>query len=162
MNSLENKQFTICTHCNKRKLINYSSQPCRRKFLLSSSQIKDRSIPQISNQKNFFTENELISGNSKLDEFIKETQKSEFCDDFVEWVSHKNLVNINYLTSGGNSKIFCGTWNVPLNTNIVLKAIDFNDNSNDYIPHEVKRLQGIKYRFGTIYFFNSVVFQSLV
>ena len=55
------------------------------------------------------------SGNLILDEFIKETQlNSKHCDDFIEWIPHSNLENIKYLTNGGNSKVYIGTWNLLL------------------------------------------------
>ena len=80
-----------CVQCNQ-KIINYPNQLCRRQFLSPSQINRTRSI-----QKN-------ISGNFKLDGFIKETQlNSKYCDDFIEWIPHSNLENIN-LTDGGNSK----------------------------------------------------------
>ena len=146
MDLLENSTYTTCTQCDQR-IINYSNQICRRQFL-PPSQInkynKTRSI-----QINQLIDNKT-SGNIKLDEFIKETQlNSKYCDNFIEWILHSNLININYLTNGGNSKVYSGTWNLLLNislaskqlTNIALKVIRDSDNINDYVLNEVKKNQ---------------------
>lgn len=66
-------------------------------------------------QTNQINENKLIdtSGNSELDEFIKETQNdSKYCD-FIEWIPNNYLENVKYLTKGGNSNIFL--WNLEFN-----------------------------------------------
>src|SRR5687767_3229312 len=111
-----------CIQCN-REVINYSNQICRRQFLPPLQHQKNkynrsRSIQKIlrnvNNLKyiinkfkkaNKFKSELTVSGNSVLDEFIKETQlNSECCDDFIEWIPHENLESIIFLTNGGNSK----------------------------------------------------------
>jgi hypothetical protein len=137
MNVLKDPKYTsICVQCNQR-IINYSNQLCRRQFL-SPSRINEYSKTR-GVQNNI--ENELIdnetSGNLIIDEFIKETQSnSKCCDDFIEWVSCSNLENIKYLTIGGNSKIYSGTWKLnQLSTNIALKVVN---NTSENILNEVK------------------------
>jgi hypothetical protein len=126
MNISEDSECIICMQCDQ-KIINYSGQFCRKHFL---------SLSQIN-----------TCGNVKLDEFIKETQlNSKYCDDLVEWIPQSNLKNIKYLTNGGNSKVYSGTWNLLSNmslasTNIALKAIkDFDSNINDNILNEVRKI----------------------
>jgi len=148
MSSLGNLNFTTCVHC-KLKIISYPNQQlCRRQILSSrTSQKHQINKPNVAaarsiqiNQVNE-SENELIitSGNSRLDEFIKETQdNSECCDDFVEWIPSNYLKNIKHLAEGGNSKVYCGTWNL-LTIPLALKAI----NDSGEILNEVngKKLQ---------------------
>ena len=88
-----------------------------------------------------------------MDEFIKETLlNSQYCDDFIEWIPCSNLENIKYLTNGGNSKVYIGTWNLlpkqsflllnepkQLSVNIALKAIKDSHKNNDNILNEVKK-----------------------
>ncbi|RGB38916.1 kinase-like domain-containing protein [Rhizophagus diaphanus] len=150
MNVLED---TSCIQCNQ-KLINDSIQFCRKKFL--SSQINEYSetrsvkINETNITKKKFIDSKT-SGNSKLDEFIKETQlNSKYCDDFIEWIPRSDLENIKYLTNGGNSKVYTGTWNLILNISlasivsnqlsfkVALKAINDSDNINDNILNELK------------------------
>ncbi|EXX54523.1 Tpk2p [Rhizophagus irregularis DAOM 197198w] len=167
MNELEDPEYdTICTQCNQ-KIINYLKKLCRRKFLLSAQVNKPQSIQKskinklskvklyivkLFKTKSKLPKNKLIdnktSGSFILDEFIKETQlNSKYCDDFIEWVPHSNLENIQYLTNGGNSKIYFGTWNLLLNTSlasnqlsskVTLKVINDSDNINDHILNELK------------------------
>ncbi|PKY42633.1 hypothetical protein RhiirA4_456465, partial [Rhizophagus irregularis] len=143
MNVLED---IICIQCNQ-KLINDSIQFCRKQFL--SSQINEysetRSV-QI-NEVNI-AKNSKTSGNSILDKFIKETQlNSKYCDDFIEWIPRSNLENIKFLTNGGNSNIYYGTWNLlnmslasmasnQLSSKVALKAI--NNDSDNIILNELK------------------------
>jgi hypothetical protein len=155
MNILED---TICRQCNQ-KVINCPNQFCRRQFLPH----KPRGITKFSKLfktnlfktkfklfRNGLRKNELTtSGNFKLDEFIKETQlNSKYCDDFIEWIPHLNLKNIKYLTDGGNSKVYFGTWNLSINTvltskqlstNVALKVIKDSDNIDDIILNEVRK-----------------------
>jgi hypothetical protein len=114
MNPMEESNFKICTQCNKR-VISFPNNLCRKQFLSSID----------SNE---------TSGNFKLDEFIKETQlNSKFCDDFIEWIPYSNFENIEYLTSGGNSKIYFGNWLFnksfasKSSLNVVLKVIRISD-----------------------------------
>src|SRR5687767_12579782 len=103
MDSLEAPKFTVCKQCNQ-SIINYPNQLCRKQFLTP----QPRSITHINKFKR--------SGNSELDEFIKETQlNSKHCDDFIEWIPRKNVKNIEFLADGGNSKVYSGTWNLLLN-----------------------------------------------
>ncbi|EXX71792.1 uncharacterized protein OCT59_022317 [Rhizophagus irregularis] len=144
---------TSCIQCNQ-KLINDSIKFCRKQFL--SSQINEYSetrsvkINEVNITKKEFIDSK-ISGNSILDEFIKETQlNSKYCDDFIEWIPRSNLENIKYLTNGGNSKVYFGTWNLMLNmslasivsnqlsSKVALKAINDSDNINDNILNELK------------------------
>ncbi|CAB5365176.1 unnamed protein product [Rhizophagus irregularis] len=150
MNVLED---TSCVQCNQ-KLINDSIKFCRKQLL--SSQINEYSetrsvkINEVNITKKEFIDSK-ISGNSILDEFIKETQlNSKYCDDFIEWIPRSNLENIKYLTNGGNSKVYFGTWNLMLNmslasivsnqlsSKVALKAINDSDNINDNILNELK------------------------
>ncbi|CAB4436008.1 unnamed protein product [Rhizophagus irregularis] len=131
----DSKNTSICMQCNQR-IINYSNQLCRKQFLSPSrineySKIRSVQINQ---------ENKIESGNLIIDEFIKETQlNSKCCDDFIEWVSCSNLENIKYLTFGGNSKIYSGTWKLnQLSTNIALKVTKDSNNINDNILNELK------------------------
>ncbi|PKC14152.1 kinase-like protein [Rhizophagus irregularis] len=131
----DSKNTSICMQCNQR-IINYSNQLCRKQFLSPSrineySKIRSVQINQ---------ENKIESGNLIIDEFIKETQlNSKCCDDFIEWVSCSNLENIKYLTFGGNSKIYSGTWKLnQLSTNIALKVTKNFNNINDNILNELK------------------------
>jgi hypothetical protein len=141
---------TSCIQCNQ-KLINDSIKFCRKQFL--SSQINEYSETRSVkiNEVNI-TKNNKTSGNSILDEFIKETQlNSKYCDDFIEWIPRSNLENIKYLTNGGNSKVYFGTWNLMLNmslasivsnqlsSKVALKAINDSDNINDNILNEVRK-----------------------
>lgn len=48
---------------------------------------------------------------------------SKYCVDFIKWIPCSNLDNVKYLTNGGNSKVYFGTWNLLLN--IPLVSIDF-------------------------------------
>jgi len=148
-NLLEESQYIICKNCNHR-VINYPNQLCRRQFLPSQRpRVETRGI-QINKQT---SPSRWTSGNSKLDEFIEETQQnSKFCDDFVEWIPNSNLENIKFLTGGGNSEVYHGIWNLLLNislaskkssTNIVLKAI--RDSDND-ILNEVKEKMNYKFK----------------
>ncbi|PKK64563.1 kinase-like protein [Rhizophagus irregularis] len=144
MNLLEGLEYNnICMQCNQ-KVINYPNQLCRRQFL-SSSQINEYS------EIRSVQFNDKTSGNFKLDEFINETQlNSKYCDDFIEWIPHSNLENVKYLTNGGNSKVYFGTWNLMLNMSlasivsnqlsfkVALKAINDSDNINDHILNELK------------------------
>ena len=144
----------ICTKCNY-KAINYSNQICRRQFLPPLQHHRSRSIREnprniINNLK--YKVNKLRnkkankfkskSGNSQLDEFIKETQlNSECCDDFIEWIPRENLESMKYLTDGGNSKVYFGTWNllnISLTTRIALKVIKDSHNINENILNEVR------------------------
>ncbi|CAB4486202.1 unnamed protein product [Rhizophagus irregularis] len=144
---------TSCIQCNQ-KLINDSIKFCRKQFL--SSQINEYSetrsvkINEVNITKKEFIDSK-ISGNFKLDEFIKETQlNSKYCDDFIEWIPRSNLENIKYLTNGGNSKVYFGTWNLMLNmslasivsnqlsSKVALKAINDSDNINNHILNELK------------------------
>src|SRR5688572_1264790 len=137
MNLLKGPTLITCTQCNQR-IINYPNQLCRRQFLPPSQ----RTCSVVNKFEN-------KSGNLKLDEFIRETQlNSEFCDDFIEWIPHSNIKNIKFLTNGGNSKVYCGTWSLlltmpltskQLSTKIALKVI--RDSDNDCILNEVKKLQ---------------------
>jgi hypothetical protein len=101
--------------------------------------------------KNESTDDETSENFIKLDEFIKETQlNSKYCDDFIEWIPRLNLENVKYITNGGSSKIYFGTWNLLLNTSlasialkqisskVALKAID---DSNDHILNEVRKIK---------------------
>ncbi|CAB5186073.1 unnamed protein product [Rhizophagus irregularis] len=175
MNELEDPEYdTICTQCNQ-KIINYLNKLCRRQFLPYAQVNKPQSIqkskiiklPKVKlvkliktklikaklfKTKSKLPKNNLIdsktSGNFKLDKFIEETQlNSKYCDDFIEWVPHSNLENIKYLTNGGNSKIYSGTWNLLLNmslasnqlsSKVALKVINYSDNINDHILNELK------------------------
>lgn len=87
-----------------------------------------------------------------MDEFINETQlNSKYCDDYIEWIPRSNLENVKYLTNGGNSKVYFGTWNLMLNMSlasivsnqlsfkVALKAINDSDNINDHILNEVRK-----------------------
>uniref|UniRef100_U9UKJ1 Protein kinase domain-containing protein n=1 Tax=Rhizophagus irregularis (strain DAOM 181602 / DAOM 197198 / MUCL 43194) TaxID=747089 RepID=U9UKJ1_RHIID len=118
--------------CNQR-IINYPNQLCRKQFLRINKYSKIRNVHV--NQ-----ENKIESGNLIIDEFIKETQlNSKCCDDFIEWISRSNLENIKYLTFGGNSKIYSGTWKLNrLSTNIALKVTGDSDNISDNILNELK------------------------
>jgi len=154
MNVLED---IICIQCNQKLInkINDSIQFCRKQFL--SSQINEYSetrsvkINEVNITKKEFIDSKT-SGNSILDEFIKETQlNSKYCDDFIEWIPRSNLENIKYLTNGGNSKVYFGTWNLMLNmslasivsnqlsSKVALKAINDSDNINDNILNEVRK-----------------------
>ena len=130
MNLLKGPTLITCTQCNQR-IINYPNQLCRRQFLPPSQ----RTCSVVNKFEN-------KSGNLKLDEFIRETQlNSEFCDDFIEWIPHENLESIKYLTDGGNSKVYFGTWNllnVSLAIKIALKVIKDSHNINDNILNEVR------------------------
>ncbi|CAB5357415.1 unnamed protein product [Rhizophagus irregularis] len=175
MNELEDPEYdTICTQCNQ-KIINYLNKLCRRQFFPYAQVNKPQSIqkskiiklPKVKlakliktklikaklfKTKSKLPKNNLIdsktSGNFKLDKFIEETQlNSKYCDDFIEWVPHSNLENIKYLTNGGNSKIYSGTWNLLLNmslasnqlsSKVALKVINYSDNINDHILNELK------------------------
>ena len=140
MNIPEDSERCTCKQCDQ-KMVNYYSQFCRKHFL-SHSQIN-------------------TCGNVKLDEFIKETQlNSKYCDDFVEWIPRSNLENITYLTNGGNSKVYSGTWNLLLNMSldakIALKAIkdDF-----DSILNEVRKIffqKSVHFFLKFIFLFNSL------
>ncbi|UZO28801.1 uncharacterized protein OCT59_022312 [Rhizophagus irregularis] len=133
MNVLKDpKCISICMQCNQR-IINYPNQLCRKQFLRINKYSKIRNVHV--NQ-----ENKIESGNLIIDEFIKETQlNSKCCDDFIEWISRSNLENIKYLTFGGNSKIYSGTWKLNrLSTNIALKVTGDSDNISDNILNELK------------------------
>jgi hypothetical protein len=147
MNKMNILEDTICLHCNQ-KIVNYSNQFCRKQFLSSQTNeySKTRSV-QINESINNKT-----SGNFVLDEFIKETQlNSKYCDDFIEWIPRSNLENVKYLTNGGNSKVYFGTWNLLLNlslasialkqisSKVALKVINDSDNINDHILNEVRK-----------------------
>jgi hypothetical protein len=150
----------ICMQCNQ-KIINYPNQLCRKQFLPAFQRTRGIQENRVNNLKSIINKlrnkkenefkNELIdsrtSGNSKLDEFINDTQlTSKYCDDFIEWIPISNLENMEFLTNGGNSKVYCGTWNLlkmPLNskqlsTKIALKVIRDSDDFNDYTLNEVK------------------------
>ncbi|GES77926.1 kinase-like domain-containing protein [Rhizophagus clarus] len=132
MNDLEDPEYTgICTQCNQ-KIINYPNQLCRRQFLSPS-------INEYSKTRNIQINQENKIENV-IDEFIKETQlNSKYCDDFIEWVSSSNLEDIEYLTVGGNSKIYSGTWKLnKLSTNIALKVVKDSDDARDNILNELK------------------------
>ncbi|SRR6266540_7524776 len=75
----------------------------------------------------------LTSGNIIIDEFIKNTQLNSN-DYFIKWIPYSNLKNIEFLTSGGNSDIYSGTWN---SVKIILKVINSED--INYIINEVRR-----------------------
>jgi hypothetical protein len=164
MNVLED---IICMQCNQ-KIVNYSNQLCRKQFLSSSRTNEYNETRNVQINEVNIIENELIngktSGNFILDEFIKETQlNSKYCDDFIEWIPRSNLENVKYLTNGGNSKIYFGTWNLLLNMSlasiaskqlsfkIALKVIDGSDNINDHILNEVRKN---KIKKGKIYIFS--------
>jgi hypothetical protein len=156
---------TNCVQCNQ-KVVNYPNQFCRSQFLLPSQidGVRKNEINNLNISENLFKinyespKNELTddktSGNFKLDEFIKETQlNSKYCDDFIEWIPHSNLENVKYLTNGGSSKVYFGTWNLLLNTslasialkqissNVALKAINDSENVNDHILNEVRKIK---------------------
>ncbi|RGB38917.1 hypothetical protein C1646_812340 [Rhizophagus diaphanus] len=115
---------------------------------MSKSNDKDKK-DDIEKEVNI-AKNSKTSGNSILDEFIEKTQlNSKCCDDFIEWIPRSNLENIKFLTNGGNSKIYYGTWSLLLNmslasmasnqlpSKVVLKAINNNtDNINNHILNE--------------------------
>jgi hypothetical protein len=139
---------STCSRCNQR-IISYPDQLCRRQFLFPSQhQTEFNNI-----QTNIINKSESIgnggsrtSGNSKLDGFIKETQlNSKYCDDFIEWIPYSNLENIKFLTNGGNSKIYFGTWllDSPFaskqSTKVTLKTTDDFEIRNNDIPIEVKK-----------------------
>ena len=120
-----------CTLCYS-KVINYPSKFCRRKFL-----------PQPLNTNNIqdFKNASENSGLDKLNEFITKTQlNSKYCYDYIEWIPHINLKNVKFLTKGGNSNVYFGTWNISLftTTSVALKATRGSDNINDDILNEVK------------------------
>ena len=116
-----------CTQCDY-KVIN-SNKFCRKQF-----------FPRL--RTNIQDNSSVNSGLDKLDEFITETQlNSEYCDDIIEWIPYKKLECVEYLTRGGNSEVYLGTWNLSLNTHltstVALKAIKDSDNTNDNILNEV-------------------------
>lgn len=162
MNILEDsKNTSICMQCNQ-KIINYSNQLCRKQFLSPSrineySKIRSVQINQVNKIENKSIDSET-SGNLIIDEFIKETQlNSKCCDDFIEWVSCSNLENIKYLTVGGNSKIYSGTWKLnQLSTNIALKVTKDSNNINDNILNEVKKKK--KLIIITLFFLSLIFF----
>ena len=121
-----------CTQCDY-KVINYTNKFCRKQFLPRPRQIKTRDIQDFKNAS-------ANSGLDKLNEFIAETQlNSKYCDDFIEWIPHKNLNNVKFLTNGGNSDVYFGTWNISSFTNnVVLKAIRDSNNVSGDILNEVK------------------------
>jgi hypothetical protein len=152
----------ICTKYNQ-KIINYSNQLCRKQFLPPSRINRTRGIQDSKANKDKFYykvkyilpknklfKNKLLSGNLKLDKFIKETQKnSKYCDDFIEWIPNSNIKDIIYLTNGGNSKVYFGNWNLSLNISldsvapkqvkVVLKSINNSDKISDLILNEVRK-----------------------
>ncbi|CAB4394741.1 unnamed protein product [Rhizophagus irregularis] len=151
---------TTCTQCNQ-EIINYPNQLCRKRFISPSQINKPNKLSKVKSYliklfkpklpKNELIDNETSGSFTILDEFIKETQlNSKYCDDFIEWVPHSNLENIIYLTNGGNSKIYFGTWNLLLNmsltsiasnqlsSKVTLKVINYSDNIDDHILNELK------------------------
>ncbi|RIA91439.1 kinase-like domain-containing protein [Glomus cerebriforme] len=139
MNSLEDPNVNICTHCD-RKITSYPSQFCRRKLHLhqndhnETNEIRDRSI-------------QLINIDPKLNEFIKETKdNSECCDDFVEWIPSQNLNDVKYLTKGGNSKIFSGNSDllpIPLALKVIKDSDNIDDIINEFKMHHKCRNQNV-------------------
>jgi hypothetical protein len=132
MSSLGDSEFTICTQCNL-KILSYSGQHqiCRRQFIYPLSK-KHFDITVDCNIQ------VVTSGNSKFDEFIKETQNnSKYCGDFIEWIPNNYLENVEDLTKEANSEIFCGNWNL---TNLTIPlAIKVIEGSDEEILNEVKK-----------------------
>ncbi|GET61037.1 kinase-like domain-containing protein [Rhizophagus irregularis DAOM 181602=DAOM 197198] len=89
------------------------------------------------------------SGNSEVDELIQNSQL-EATDslNYLEWIDHKEIVNIEYITKGGFGKIFKGIWirgprlkystterawdNIP-NTTIALKELNNQEDFNQFL-----------------------------
>ncbi|CAB5365182.1 unnamed protein product [Rhizophagus irregularis] len=154
MNLSKDSKFTICTHCNH-IITSYvgQNQICLRKFHSShSSQNNQKNKSNVTATRSIQTnkvnkyENKLIdtTGNSKLDEFIEETQNnSKYCDDFIEWIPNNYLENVNHLAKGGNSNIFCGTWNLTIP--LAIKSIkDTGDQFlNEFKMHHKCRSQSV-------------------
>ncbi|CAB4435997.1 unnamed protein product [Rhizophagus irregularis] len=156
MNLSEDSKFTICTHCNH-IITSYvgQNQICLREFHSShssSSQNNQKNKSNVTATRSIQTnkvnkyENKLIdtTGNSKLDEFIEETQNnSKYCDDFIEWIPNNYLENVNHLAKGGNSNIFCGTWNLTIP--LAIKSIkDTGDQFlNEFKMHHKCRSQSV-------------------
>ncbi|CAB4443532.1 unnamed protein product [Rhizophagus irregularis] len=152
MNVTEDPEYdNICTKCNQ-KIMNYPNKLCRKQFL--PPRITSTYEIQNSGTNNFF---KLLSGNLKLDEFIKETQlNSKYCDDFIEWIPSSNLENIKHLANGGSSKVYFGIWNLSSNMSlapvvpkqvtckVVLKSINGSDNISDLILNELKFHHGCR------------------
>ncbi|CAI2178461.1 8857_t:CDS:2 [Funneliformis geosporum] len=64
-------------------------------------------------------------------------------DYFIKWIPYSNLENLEFLTSGGNSNVYSGTWN---SIKIILKAInseDVNDIINEFKIHHKCRGQTV-------------------
>ena len=156
-----------CMQCNQ-KIINYPNQLCRKQFLPAFQRTRGIQENRVNNLKSIINkllnkkQNKLMtSGNSTLDEFINKTQlDSKHCDDFIEWIPLSNLENMEFLTNGGNSKVYRGIWNLlkmpldskQLSTKIALKFIKDSDDINEYTLNEVKE----KHNFNSkkIFFFS--------
>ncbi|CAJ0765441.1 24454_t:CDS:2, partial [Entrophospora sp. SA101] len=81
------------------------------------------------------------SGNSKVDLFIEETlKKSVGCNDFIEWIPIKRIINLHFLTSGGNSEVYGGNWMLPgtHSKTVVIKVLKDSKIINDRILNEFK------------------------
>jgi hypothetical protein len=115
----------VCGNCKR--------ESCRKSLLLKEN-IKSH------NNKNF----NIKSGNSKIDLFIEETQKTSLgCNDFIEWIPIKKINKLHFLTSGGFSKIYDGNWSLSDSNKInhskivVIKVLKNSNINNDVILNEV-------------------------
>jgi hypothetical protein len=51
------------------------------------------------------------SGNIEIDDFIRKSQKHAQTDhDYMEWIPHDSLIDVEYVASGGYGDIFTATW----------------------------------------------------
>jgi hypothetical protein len=93
------------------------------------------------------------SGNSEIDKLIQDSQLDATDSlSYLEWIDHKEITNIEYITKGGFGKIFKGMWiegpklqysterriweNIP-NTTIALKELDNQKDFNQFLDEVI-------------------------
>jgi hypothetical protein len=90
LNNLGTKR--ICENCNQKCLATLYCEYCVRNYL----------IEKFSN---------WTSGNDDIDNLIQKCQiETTRPNVIIEWIPHRNLKNIKYLTKGGFSEIYTADW----------------------------------------------------
>ncbi|CAG8662337.1 18425_t:CDS:2 [Rhizophagus irregularis] len=56
-------------------------------------------------------DNNISSGNNRIDEILKASQRNSIDDDdFLEWIEFNKLVNFKYISRGGIGEIYSAIW----------------------------------------------------
>ncbi|GBB92477.1 hypothetical protein RclHR1_02010014 [Rhizophagus clarus] len=115
-----------------------------KKSTLQTCTVPNRIVRNFKNNFKNWT-----SDNSEIDELIQNSQLDAMDSlSYLEWIDHKEIINIEYITRGGFGKIFKGEWikgprlqysttryiweNIP-NTTIALKELDNQEDFNQFL-----------------------------